>query len=481
LLETEHRQDITLDDGDIAGLARHFRGDLIGRNHARYDGARRIWNGAIDRHPLLVARCSGVADVAAALRFARERGLVVAVRGGGHNVAGTAVCDDGIVIDLSPMKGMWINPGARVARAQPGLLWGEFDHETQQFGLATPGGIVTHTGIAGLTLGGGLGWLMRRYGLTCDNLLSADMVTADGELVRASADENVDLFWGLRGGGGNFGIVTSFEYRLHPVGPNVLAGVVLYPAARAREVLDFYRSWVAGAPDELMTIVVLRMAPPAPFLPTAIHGQPVVIIGVCYAGPIPEGEQALIPLRRFGAPLVDLIQPTTYASHQAMLDASVPHGLGYYWKSEYLPPLSDALIDTLTAYAWRVATPSSYSAVFHMGGAVGRIDPDSCAFEDRRAAHAMTIDAVWSEPAAAGPCVAWARNFWDAVRPHSMGRAYVNFLGEEGEDRVRAAYGAEKYARLQALKRRYDPTNFFRMNQNVMPSGPRPAPPTRAP
>ena len=469
LLETGQHRGIAVDEADTADLARHFRGELIGRNDASYDRARRVWNGAIDRHPFLVARCTGVADVIAAIRFAREHALVVAVRGGGHNVAGTAVCDDGVVIDLSPMKGMWVDPNARTARAQAGLLWGEFDHETQRFGLATPGGIVTHTGIAGLTLGGGLGWLMRRYGLTCDNLLSADVVTADGELVRASAQENADLFWGLRGGGGNFGVVTSFEYRLHAVGPDVLAGVVLYPAARAREVLDSYRRYIASAPDELMTIVVLRMAPPAPFLPTAIHGQPVVIIAACHAGSVEEGERVVAPLRRFGEPLADLIVRTQYTSHQAMLDASVPHGLGYYWKSEYLPPLTDAALATLTEHAWRLATPQCYTALFHLGGAVGREDAEGSAFEDRRATHAMTIDGVWSDPAASGACIDWARSFWDAVRPHSMGRAYVNFLGEEGQDRVRGAYGSTKYERLRALKRKYDPTNFFRMNQNIVP------------
>ena len=468
LVDTEHGRD-TLGDADIADLARQFRGELIGRHDPRYDAARSIWNGAIDRYPKLVARCTGVADVIAAVRFARERELVVAVRGGGHNVAGTAVCDEGVVIDLSPMKGMWVDPSARTARAQAGLLWGEFDRETQRFGLATPGGIVTHTGIAGLTLGGGLGWLMRRHGLTCDNLLSADVVTADGELVRASAEENADLFWGLRGGGGNFGIVTSFEYRLHPVGPTVLAGVLLHPAARAGEVLDFYRRYIASAPNELMSIVVLGMAPPAPFLPVEIHGQPVVIIATCYAGPVEEGEKAIAPLRRFGEPLADMIQPTTYLSHQAMLDASVPHGLGYYWKSEYLPPLGDDLLSTLVEHAWRAPTPACYTALFHLGGAVGREDPDGSAFEDRRATHAMTIDGVWSEPNAGAACTAWVRGFWDAVRPHSTGRVYVNFLGDEGQDRVRAAYGAAKYERLRALKRKYDPTNFFRMNQNIVP------------
>src|SRR5687768_13791465 len=414
-------------DVAIADLSRHFRGALVRPGDAPYDAQRRIWNGAIDRRPALIARCTGAADVRAAVGFARERDLVVAVRGGGHNVAGTAVCDGGVVIDLSPMKGTWVDPRARVARAQPGLLWGELDHETQPFGLATPGGIVSHTGIAGLTLGGGLGWLMRRHGLTADNLLSADVVTADGALVRASADENADLFWGLRGGGGNFGAVTSFEYRLHPVGPTVLAGLILYPAARAREVLEFYRHFIARAPDELMTIVILRTAPSAPFLPASIHGQQVVIVAVCYAGNVEEGEQAIAPLRRFGDPLVDLIRPTPYASHQALLDASVPHGLGYYWKSEYLPDLSDGLVTTLTEHAWRVATPASYTALFHLGGAVGREDPEGSAFEDRRATHAMTIDGVWSEPEASGACIAWARDFWEDVRPYSTGRVYVNF------------------------------------------------------
>ncbi len=468
-LETERRDATALDDAALADLARHFRGELIRPGDPQYDAVRRIWNGAIDRHPALVARCTGVADVQAAVRFARERDLLVAVRGGGHNVAGTAVCDGGVVIDLSPMKGMWVDPAARTARAQPGLLWGEFDREAQVFGLGTPGGIITHTGIAGLTLGGGLGWLMRRHGLTADNLLSADVVTADGEFLRASAEKHPDLFWGLRGGGGNFGVITSFEYRLHPVGPILLAGVILHPAARARDVLGFYRDYIASAPDELTTIVVLRMAPPAPFLPPSVHGQPVVVIGACYAGPVEEGERAVARLRRFGEPLVDLIRPTPYASHQALFDATAPHGLGYYWKSEYVPSLSDALIDTLAEHAWRVPTPESYTIMFHLGGAVGREDPEGSAFEDRRAAHAVNIDAVWSEPARASACIAWTRDFWEAVRPYSTGRVYVNFLGEEGQDRVRAAYGEAKYERLRALKRKHDPTNFFRLNQNIRP------------
>jgi FAD/FMN-containing dehydrogenase len=469
VFETEGRPETVLNDVSLAGLARNFRGELIRPYDPAYDTARRIWNGAIDRSPALIARCTGVADVQTVVRFAREHDLIVAVRGGGHNVAGTAVCNDGIVIDLSPMKGMWVDPAARTGRAQAGLLWGEFDHETQAAGLAVPGGIITHTGIGGLTLGGGLGWLMRQHGLTCDNVLSADVVTADGEFLRASADEHSDLFWGLRGGGGNFGVVTSFEYRLHLVGPIVLAGVIVYPAASAREVLRFYRDYIAAAPDELTTIVVLRMAPPAPFLPVSVYGKPVVVIGACYAGRVEEGERALATLRRFGEPLVDLIRPTPYASHQALFDPTAPHGLSYYWKSEYLPPLSDALIDTLMEHAWRVETPESYTIMFHLGGAVGRQDAEGSAFEDRRATHAAVIDAVWSEPERASACVAWTRTFWEAMRPYSTGRIYVNFLGEEGQDRVRAAYGDAKYERLRVLKRKYDPTNFFRVNQNIRP------------
>ncbi len=457
-------------EGPVAALQSQFRGAIIEPGDAAYESARRVWNGAIDRHPGLVARATGVADVRAAVRFARDRGLPLAVRGGGHNVAGTAVCDGGVVLDCAPMKGVWVDPAARTVRAQAGLLWGELDRETQVFGLATTGGIISHTGIAGLTLGGGLGWLMRKHGLAADNLLSADVVTAEGECLCANeGGEHADLFWGLRGGGGNFGVVTSFEYRLHAVGPIVLAGVLLYPASRAREVLGSYRDFIASAPDELTTIAVLRMAPPAPFLPPSVHAQPVVVIAACYAGPVEEGERAVAGLRRVGEPLVDLIRPTPYISHQALFDPTAPHGLNYYWKSEYLPPLSDALIDTLVEHAWQVATPESYTILFHLGGAVGRADPETSAFEDRLAAHAVVIDSVWSVPGRASACMAWTRGFWEAVRPYATGRLYVNFLGAEGPDRVRAAYGAAKYERLRALKRRYDPMNVFRMNQNITP------------
>jgi FAD/FMN-containing dehydrogenase len=441
---------------------------------AGYDEARGVWNGMIDRRPAVIVRCAGTADVVACVNFAREQGLPLAVRGGGHNVAGTAVCDGGLVVDLSGMKGIEVDPPARTARAQPGLLWGEFDRETQAFGLATTGGIVTHTGIAGLTLGGGIGWLMRRHGLTSDNLHAADVVTADGQFLRASESENADLLWGIKGGGGNFGIVTAFEYRLHPIGPEVLAGVILHPAEQAPDVLRFYRDYVAAAPDDLTTIVNLRRAPPAPFLPSHIHGRKVVVIAVCYAGRIEDGERVVAPLRRFGAPLIDLVRPTRYTAHQGMFDASVPHGLRYYWKSHYLGPLDDAVIDTLVTHAWQAPSPASYTIVFHLGGAIRRVDGAATAFEDRRAEHALNINAVWSDPQATEEHTAWARNFSESMRPLSTGGVYVNFLGEEGEERVRAAYGPDKYFRLAVLKRKFDPTNLFRLNQNIRPA-PEPA------
>ncbi|MFP4003354.1 MAG: FAD-binding oxidoreductase [Alphaproteobacteria bacterium] len=454
---------------DIDGLAASCRGAILRPEDDGYDDARAIWNGAIDRRPSVIVRCAGPDDVREAIRFARTHDLPVAVRAGGHGVAGTALCDDGLVIDLSAMKGMQVDAHARTARAEPGLLWGEFDQETQACGLATPGGVITHTGISGLTLGGGIGWLMRKHGLTCDNLVSCDVVTADGDLVRASGEENAELFWGLKGGGGNFGVVTNFEYRLHPVGPQVLAGLVLHPAERAAEVLRFYRDYVAAAPDELTTIVYLRHAPPAPFLPQELHGRPVIMIGVCYAGDLEEGERVLAPFRAHGEPLIDLIEPRPYVDHQGTLDASVPHGLHYYWKADYLPPLSDAVIDTLVAHAWKAPSLASYTILFHLGGAIRGLDSGAAAFEDRNAEHALNINSVWTGSERPEEQIAWSRNFFEAVHPHSTGGSYMNFLGEEGEDRIRAAYGATKYERLRALKTEYDPENLFRFNQNIRP------------
>jgi len=458
-----------LEASDDERLRDSVHGEVIDPEDERYDEARAIWNGAIHRRPACIVRCSGVADVVAAVRFARERNLLVSVRAGGHGVGGHAVCDGGLVIDLSPMKGIRVDPAARTARAEAGVLWGELDRETQLFGLATVGGIVTHTGIAGLTLGGGIGWLMRKHGATVDNLLSADVVTAEGDVVRASEDENADLFWGIRGGGGNFGIVTSFEYRLHPIGPTVLAGPVFYALEDGLEVLGSYREHIADVPDELTTIFELSVAPPAPFLPEAVHGKQVVMIGACYAGSPDEGAEVVRPLKELARPIVDLLEPKPYTALQSMFDPMVPHGWHRYWKSVELPPLTDDAIDTLVEHAPAVTSPRSYCIVFQLGGALARVDEHETAFGQRAAAHNVNVNAVWTEEDPEPERhIAWARGFFDALQPHAGESVYVNFLGDEGVDRVRQAYG-RSYERLVEVKRAWDPTNFFRLNQNIAP------------
>lgn len=446
-----------------------LRGELLCPGNDGFDAARRVWNGMIDRTPALIARCAGVADVRRAVALAREQGLLVAVRGGGHNVAGNATCDGGLVIDMSPMKGIRVDPVARTARAQAGLTWGDFDHETGAFGLAVTGGHVSTTGIADLTLGGGIGWLMRPYGLTCDDLLSADVVTADGQFLTASASENAELFWGLRGGGGNFGVVTSFEYRLHPVA-TVLAGMAFHPAERAKEVLQFYREYAAAAPDELTSLAAFLTGPPAPFLPPSLHGARLIALAVCYAGPIEEGERVLRPLRSFGPPLVDLIGPMPYPALQRMLDPSAPPGLQNYWKSGYLDRISDALIDLLVDRATSAPSPFSLTVLLHLGGAVSRAEEEATAVRHRKAQYAANLMSMWADPAEADRQVAWTREFWSALEPLTTGGVFVNFLGDEGQDRVREAYGPATYERLVALKNRYDPTNLFRLNQNIRPT-----------
>jgi FAD/FMN-containing dehydrogenase len=445
-----------------------FDGELLGPGDAAYDEARTVWNGAIDRRPAIIARCTSPGDVAAAVRVARERELPVAVRGGGHSIGGLSVCEGGLVIDLSPMRRVVVDPAARTARADAGVLWGELDAATQAHGLATVGGIVTHTGIAGLTLGGGIGWLMRKHGAVVDNLLAADLVTVDGEAIRATEDP--DLFWGLRGGGGNFGIVTSFEYRLHEVGPEVLAGPMYFALEDAPEVLRFYRDFATEAPDELTTICNLRPAPPLPLIPEELHGRPVLMVGACYAGPLERGEALLRPLRRFGRPVVDAIGPRPYTELQRLFDPTVPHGWHYHWKTHELPPLEDRAIDQLCEQAARITSPRSYIIVFQLGGAVARVPADATAFTQRDAAHNVNINAVWlpddPEPERH---VLWADEAFEALGPVARPRAYVNFLADEPQQRVRAAYGPETYDRLVALKRRYDPGNVLRLNQNIAP------------
>jgi hypothetical protein len=447
-----------------------FRGRLIRAGDADYDNARAVWNGAIDRRPRLVARCIGVADVVAAVRFARDHDLEIAVRGGGHNVAGTAVCDDGIVLDLSAMRAVRVDPAGRKVWVQGGALWSDVDHEAQAYGLATTGGIVSHTGVAGLTLGGGVGWLMRKHGLTIDNLLAADMVSAAGERLRASQDEHPDLFWALRGGGGNFGVVTSFEFRLHSVGPTVLAGPILWDAGEAGEVLRFCRDFLRDAPHELGTVVRFGTAPPLPVIPEDLHWRPVLMVGTCYAGPIGEGEQALRPLRAFRAPLLDLVGPTPYAVFQSALDSTVVHGWNYYWKSTYLPELCDDLIDVIAGHAFSCSSPRSYVALFHLKGAVSGVAEEGTAFGNRQASHAITLDAVWRPGEDFGDRdTAWTRRFFAALGPFREG-VYVNFLGgDEGPGRVREAYGDSVYDRLVEVKTTYDRENVFHHNQNIRP------------
>jgi FAD/FMN-containing dehydrogenase len=450
-----------------------FRGELIAPDHTAYDTARAVWNGAVDRRPRLIARCTGSADVASAVRYARERDLEIAVRGGGHNVAGTAVCDDGIVIDLGGMRSVSVDHASRTAWVQGGALWGDVDHETQAHGLATTGGIVSHTGVAGLTLGGGIGFLMRKHGLAVDNLLEAEVVLADGRVVRASADDHPDLFWALRGGGGNFGVVTAFRFALRPLGPDVLAGPIFWAADATTELLRFYRDFVAAAPDELGTVIRLGTVPPLAAIPVELHWRPAVAVACCYAGPIDEGERVLRPLQRFGTPLVDLLGPKPYADFQSGLDGTVPHGWHYYWKGTTLPSLTDDAIAVLAQHAYAAGSPRSYAAIFHMGGAVARVAGGATAFAGRDVGHNMSIDGVWlpEESGVRGEAeVAWARRFFEALQPHRAGGVYINFLdADDDPGRVREAYGDPTYRRLAEVKARYDPDNTFHLNKNIRP------------
>ena len=459
---------VSIDASAIENLLKTFRGDVVRPGGADYEKLRRVWNGSIDRRPGVIARCTGVADVLAAVRFARERGLLVAVRSGGHSFPGLSACNDGMIIDLAPMRGIRVDPERRTARAQAGVLLGELDRETQAFGLAVPAGVVTHTGLAGLTLGGGIGWIMRKYGLTIDQLLSVDLVTANGEFVTASESVNADLFWGVRGGGGNFGIVTEFEFRLNPLGPQVMAGPVFWTMEEAPRVLRLYRDWIADCPDELMTIVVQRRAPALPAVPPDLVGKRVIAVAACYAGPVEDGERVLRPLKGFGSPVLDLCQPKPFLAHQAMFDPSFRHGCWYYVRSCDVARLDDDVIDIVVEYGNRITSPITSLALWQMGGAVSRVADDDTAFHGRNAGFTFNINGNSETGDGFDAEREWARAFWTALAPHHTS-VYVNFLMEEGEERVRQAYGAPKYARLKALKRTYDPTNFFRMNQNIRP------------
>jgi hypothetical protein len=461
--------EVKLDASAMRELERSFRGQLVRSGDPSFDEHRRVWNGSIDRHPLLIARCAGVSDVTAALRFARRTLLPVAVRSGGHSFPGLSLCDGGLVIDLALMKDVRVDAAARTVRAQAGVLLGELDAETQAYGLAVPAGIVTHTGLAGLTLGGGIGWLMRKYGLTVDQLLAVNLITAEGGFVTASATENSDLFWGIRGGGGNFGIVTEFVFRLNPVGPIVLAGPIAWPIAESPKVLRFYREWITTVPDELTTIVVHRSTPPLPTIPMEFHGVPIVTVICCYAGSVEDGEKVVRPMREFGSPIFDLCTPKPFVDHQAMFDPSFPPGWWYYFRSCDVAALADDVIDIVAEHAMKMTSKLTAFPIFQLGGAIGRVAEDDTAFNGRSAGHTFNINATTATRDGFDEERDWARNLWNALKPFHTS-VYVNFLMEEGDTRVRQAYGENRYARLQALKRKYDPSNVFRLNQNIPPS-----------
>jgi hypothetical protein len=445
-----------------------FRGELVHPGEPSYDDLRKVWNGSIDRRPGLIARCTGVADIRSALAFARRTGGPVAVRGGGHSFPGHSTCDGGILLDLAPLKGIRVDPVRRTARAQAGVLLGELDRETQEFGLATPSGIVTHTGLAGLTLGGGIGWLMRKYGLSIDNLLSVDVVTAEGELLTASEDVNADLFWGIRGGGGNFGIVTEFEFQLHPVGPIVYAGPIAWPMEQSPELLRFYRDWITDIPDELTTAVIHRWMPALPTIPAELHGRPVVMVVASYAGPVEEGERVVAPLKAFAPPLLDLCTPKPFLALQSMLDPGFPHGRWYYMRACDVGELTDEVIDIAVERGVAIDSPLTSYPIFHLGGAISRMPSDRTAFGGRSSGHTFNFVGATLGPDGFEDQREWVRDSWRAIEPHQVG-AYVNFLGDEGEDRIRSAYGASTYDRLKDLKRKYDPGNLFHLNQNIPP------------
>lgn len=453
----------------IEALAGRLRGKVLEASDASYDEVRAIWNAMIDRKPALIVQCAGAADVVNAVRFAGDNKLLLSVRGGGHNIAGSAVCDGGLMIDLSPMKSVRVDVAAKKAWVEPGATLADVDKETQAFGLVLPTGINSTTGIAGLTLGGGFGWTTRKFGLTIDNLLSADVVTANGDLVRASAAENSDLFWALRGGGGNFGIVTAFEFKLHDLGQEVFSGLVVHPFADAKTVLQQYRQALETASDELTCWVVMRQAPPLPFLPQEWHGKEVLVFAMCYCGDLAQGEKATERLRSIGKPIADVVGPHPFTGWQQAFDPLLTPGARNYWKSHDFTELSDAAIGILLDAVGKLPGPECEVFIAHVGGAAGRIAVGSTAFPQRNSHFVMNVHARWREPGMDQRCVGWARQLFDAAKPHAVGTAYINFMPEDEGDRVEAAYGGN-YQRLAEIKQKYDPQNLFRMNQNVRPA-----------
>jgi FAD/FMN-containing dehydrogenase len=463
----EGRRERYYREHDPGSQGEHPRVDY--RSDPEYDQARSIWNAMVDKHPGAIARCSGVADVMHAIQVARDEGLVVSVRSGGHNIAGNALCDDGLTIDLSRMKSVRIDPDARLAYVEPGATLGDMDHEAQAFGLATPLGINSTTGIAGLTLGGGFGWLTRKHGLTVDNLVAAEVVTAVGQRLRASPDENPNLFWALRGGGGNFGIVTQFVFLLHPVGPEVLGGLIVYPFEQAKSVLTRYREYAETVPDELCVWAVLRKAPPLPFLPESVHGREVVVFAFMHSGDPGEGERLIEPIRRFGDACGEHVGATPYTSWQQGFDPLLTAGARNYWKSHNFAELSDGAIDTAVEYAGKLPSAQCEIFIALLGGEANRVAADATAYAHREAKYVMNVHGRWDEATQDADCISWSRDFFEAATPYAMGGVYVNFMTGDESDRVTAAYGSN-YERLARVKQEYDPDNLFHLNQNIRPA-----------
>ena len=460
----------TSDRSDLDTWAQHFAGEIVRPGDPEYDEARKVWNGSIQRDPAVVVRPTGTSDVIAAVAYAREHKLELAIRGGSHSIAGFSTTDGGMVIDLSRMKGIRIDPQKRRAHVQGGVLWKELDRETQEFGLAVTGGLISSTGVAGFTLGGGIGWIQRKHGLACDNLKSADVVTVDGSFVHVSESENSELFWALRGGGGNFGIVTSFEFELHPVGPEVMAGLMFFPGERAKEILTFYRDFYELASNEVTLAAVLRLAPPAPFLPEEFHGKPIIALAGMHAGSLQQAAEDLSSVKKLTEPIADLMTPRTYVQMQTMLDASWQPGFQNYWKAEYLKGLPDTAIDVLVAHLATITSPLSDFKIPYLGGAISDVPENDTAYGHRDAPMILNINARWSDASDADRHIAWTRDLWEAMQPYSGGGTYTNFTSVDDQDRTPDSYGEAKYRRLSELKRRYDPENVLHLNQNILPA-----------
>jgi FAD/FMN-containing dehydrogenase len=470
VIRSEDGSDHTVSSNALDNLSTRLRGSLIRRETPGYDDARRIWNGMIDKRPAVIVRCLGTSDVVACINFVREHGLMFSIRSGGHNIAGTALCEGGVTIDLSLMKGIRVDPVTRHVWAQPGNNLGDLDHATQLHGLVVPGGIISATGIAGYTLGGGFGWLTRKWGYTCDLLRSVEMVTWQGQVITATAQQHADLFWGLSGGGGNFGIVTGFEFEAVSLGPTVMAGLVFHPMDQADSVIDLYRQVTESAPDELTCLLITRLAPPLPFIPPDMHGKPVVGIALLYAGSVEDAYQHVQVIKDFGSPVVDTIAPKPFIAHQSFLDVGQPNGRGYYWKSDYIDDFQDGLKQVTIDRSAHFSSAMSAVLVMHLGGAASRVAHGATAVAHHDAGYIYVIQASWDASGNPDEHISWAREYFADILPYSSGGTYVNFLNaDDGDDRTRQAYDPDVYDRLVDIKNFYDPENHFRQNKNIRP------------